>query len=232
MKRKNGSLKLSFLVLILAGCSGLTHRRNDAAIAKVRRVAVAGFASVQPAPALSVPKTNGKVEEMYAAFSETFAKRSHWQVLPAATMKSNPAYRAAWDRTMKGFQNKSLPRQKERKFTVDEIMDSDSIRILDTAGRSQLMKALGVDALVATDVDVMVNGGAVFGIGSLRPQARVSFKVYVAGANNFDWFEGDLLGEEATESVGSTGFFDADKLAVMGLVSAKTAFKKISRSAP
>jgi hypothetical protein len=165
--------------------------------------------------------------QMYESIIKAFADKTKWKVTASSVLKKNTGYQAAYDRTMKGFQNKYPVSSDQQKYTVDSIMDNDSLRILGVEGRNALMKALGVDALITAQVDVFLKGNTVMGIGSRYPQARLSFQLYTPNADRADWFEGNLEGEEAKVSVGKTAFFDEKILNEQALQSARTAFAKI-----
>jgi hypothetical protein len=142
-------------------------------------------------------------------------------------MVANPGYQKAYERTMKGWQNKMPPSKGEKRFAVEGIMDWDAPRILGPKGREQLIRDLGVDSIVVARVDVMLNGNSIMGIGSRRPQSRLSFQIYTPDQENAVWFDGAVDGEEAKESVGATQFFDEEALKRLAVRSAETAFQKV-----
>lgn len=223
---------LPFLMSLLA-CSGFQTRvKNEAALANVKKVAVTGFCVVQPKPPMKsggggIVSQSPESSQMYDSVVKAFSDKTKWKVSPPSLMKKNPGYVAAYDRTMKGFQNKYPVSSDQQKYTVESIMDNDSLRILGVEGRNALMKALGVDALITAQVDVFLKGNTVMGIGSRYPQARLSFQLYTPNADRADWFEGNLEGEEAKVSVGKTAFIDEKILNEQALLSARSAFNKI-----
>lgn len=227
-----GSLRFAigvFLLIGFVGCSGLTHKRNEAVLAKVRKIAVAGFTVREPAPPGGMLDEHSMklIEEMHLNLIKAFAKQMAWQVVPASPMKKNPGYQVAYNKTMKGFQNKMPASQNQRKISVDEIMDNDSLRILGSGGRTQLMKALAVDALVTAEVTVILSGTSVMGIGNLYPKARLSFQLYSPNADTPDWFEGNLEGQESKKSLGVTAFVDVEEMNRLALESTRSAYAKI-----
>jgi len=226
--KRNWQVTLALLPLALwSGCAGLTHHKDEAALSQVKKVAVVGFAVNEPAPPINLnTKDPIEIDQMYVGLVKAFEKQG-WKSLPPATIRANAGYKAAYESTMKGFQNKYPPGQKQRRLLAGEIMDNDSLRILDVSGRDVLMKALGVDALVTAQVDVILTGTAVLGIGAQYPFARLSFWLYTRGKNSPDWFEGGLDGETAKESVGATAFIDVDLMHRLALKSAQTAYSKI-----
>lgn len=109
-------------------------------------------------------------------------------------------------------------------------MDNESLRVMGTEGRDNLMKALGVDALVTAQIDVLLSGTTVLGIGSMYPYANLQFQVYTRGKSTADWFEGAIEGEKAEKSIGSTALtLDVELMNRLALESARTAFAKIQK---
>ncbi len=233
------------LTLGLTGCGTIKTRERDAAqVDKVKKVAVVSFSVTQPASAkigidLSsgksgataggsmIPQNSPHADEMYLEFSQSLAKNLGWKVMDARQMKANAGYKAAYEKTMKGWQNKMGPNKGDKQFDVSEIMDQDCLRILDFKGREELLTALGVDAIIGGRVQVILNGTTVMGVGSRYPQSKVAFFVYAKGHEKPIWWEGGVDGEEAKESVGKTGFIDEALLSQLAVKSAKTAYQKI-----
>lgn len=234
--------------LLVSGCAMLkTHDKDEVAVARIKTVALVGFTVVQPAPAevgvglLSgkvtaeqggslIPQNSVEVDEMYQELAKAFGRNVRWKVLPLAKLKSHPGYRAAFDRTMKGWQNKMPVPAGKQQYLVDGVMDNDGLRILGESGRAELMKALGVDAIITSKIDVMLKGTTVMGIGGRHPRSRLSFQVFSAASANPVWFEGAVDGEPAERSVGATGFFDEKLMKELSLVSARKAFQKIGKT--
>jgi len=247
MKTPRISILVSVIVFsVFCGCASLTHHRNEARLAKVRKIAVVGFSVVQPAPASIgfnlnrgqlermeggdfIPKRGESINEMYDSLAASFAGNVAWQVVPASLMKRNTAFQHAFERTMKGWQNKMPVGSGRQQFLVDGIMDNEGLRILGKSGRNELLTGLGVDGLVTAQVDVFLNGTAILGVGNRYPQARVSFRLYTQDSDSPDWFEGNLQGEIAKSSVGATAFFDEAMLNKLALESARTAFAQIGK---
>jgi hypothetical protein len=231
------------LLTALVGCSGLSHRKDEAAVSHVKRVAVVAMSVYEPASAgiglnlnsgklhgtaggSLIPQTDAHVDTMYTEFGKAFEKNLGWQVMGRDQMTGNKGYIIAYDRTMKGFQNKMPPGEGMKQFNVTKVMDFDGPRILDFAGREALIQALKVDAIIVGRMQVFLSGTTVMGIGSRHPQTQVMFNMYSKGVEQPIWFEGNLQGDEM-ESVGKTGFIDEKLLGELALKSAKTAFAKI-----
>lgn len=237
---------LPLLILPLASGCGLfkVREKNDVEVAKIHKAAVVAFSVLEPASAaVSLSLSKGRteavaggsmitqhsdhIEDMYANMRTELSKNLHWEVLDEAPMITNAGYQTAYDKTMKGWQNKMPPGAGEKQFAVKDVMDFDSGRILGPEGRDALIQALGVDAIVVAHVDVQLSGTTVMGIGSRYPQSRVSFQVYARGQEKPVWFDGGVEGDVSQESVGATGFIDEDLLGRLAAKSAVTAFQKI-----
>ena len=235
-----------FSGFLFTGCAGLTHHKDEAALSQVKRVAIVGFTVQEPAPAtIGLNLNSGHVhgaaggslitqystdtDQMYSDLVKKFGRNTSWVVVSPSKMKQNPGYQKAYDDTMKGFHNRMPPGEGMNVYGVNGVMDNQSCRLLGADGRSALMKALKVDAIVTAQVDVLLSGTSIMGIGSRYPQSRLTFQVFTPNKDSADWFEGNLLGKESPTSVGSTAFFDVDTLNRLALASAKTAFDEIGK---
>jgi hypothetical protein len=233
------------VTVTLSGCGLFKVREKDeAAVGKIRKVAVVGFSAFEPAPSsLSLNVNTGRMEtapggaiipqysdstqEMYEGLRKALTQNMRWEVLEAARMISKPGYQTAYDKTMKGLQSKMPPTAGFQKFAVKDLMDSDSGRMLGVDGRDALIDGLEVDSIVVAQVDVTLTGSTVIGMGPRHPQSKVSFQVYSRGAEKPVWFDGSIDGEATQESVGTTGPFDEKLLGQLAAQSAQTAFQKI-----
>lgn len=219
-----------FLLLGYAGCAGLTHHRNQAALVKIKKVAVVGFAVREPeAPGFTNPETKKEVEQMYSSLTKSFNKEMNWQVVPIGVMRQNAAYQTAYEKTMKGWQNKMPMNKGQKQLLVEGICDNDCLRILGKDGRAALIQGLGVDAVITAELDVTLSGTTVMGIGNRYPQTRLSFMLFTPGTNSPDWFEGNIQGEPSATSVGKTAFIDEALMNRLALESAHTAYAKIGK---
>ncbi len=239
------SLSLLSAILVLSGCGALKVRdKNPAEVSKIKSVAVVALSVVQPEPkSLSLNIGTGKteadsnggkfnqasdhVELIYTDLSTALKKNLKWKVVDRTTMVTNAGYKDAFEKTMKGWQNKMPPSANYIQYNPNSVMDFDSPRILGPEGREALMKALKVDAIVVAQVNVHLTGTSVMGIGKQYPQSVLNLRVFARGQENPVWFDGNIEGEESKESVGMTGLFDRDLLDKLGRQSAGTAFAKI-----
>lgn len=237
------STGLLLVCLLMSACAGMTRSKNEAKVGEVRKVAIVAVSVFQPAArkvslnlsggglqgsagGSMMTQTGAHVDSMFTELSNALRKNLKWNVMEKSAMVANPGYTQAYDKTMKGWQNKMPPPQGTYHYNVAQVMDFDGPRILDFKGREALMQALGVDAIVVTRMDVILKANTVMGIGSRRPQATLSFFVYGKGEEKPIWFEGQIMGDEM-ESVGKTAFIDENLLGDLALKSARTAFNKI-----
>jgi hypothetical protein len=238
---------LALGMVSLGVCASLSHSKDEASVQQVKRVAVVAFTAITPASAsigvsLSgggigataggsiIPKTDPMIEQMYVDLGKAFSHNLNWDVMSERSMLENSTYKADYDKTMKGWQNKMGPGRGQNQFNVADVMDSDGPRILDVSGRDELIQALGVDAIVVARVQVSLTGTTVAGIGSRHPQTSVAFWIYKKGQEKAIWFEGGIKGEETEESVGKTAFIDESLLNQLALKSAQSAYTKIGAS--
>lgn len=229
--------------LALSGCAGLTHQKDEAKVGQVRKAAIVAISVFEPAAAqvglnlgsgklegsaggTLIPQTDTHVDAMFTELSNSLRTNLKWNVMDKAAMVANSGYAQAYEKTMKGWQNKMPPGQGMKQFNVTQVMDFDGPRILDFKGREALIQSLGVDAIVVARLSVVLNANTVMGIGSRKPQTHMSFFVYGKGEEKPIWFEGQIKGEEM-QSVGKTAFIDEKLLGDLALKSAKTAFNKI-----
>jgi hypothetical protein len=239
---------LSFVILCLAvsGCGSLKIRDvNSAELSGVKKAAVASFSFYQPhSRKVGLNLGTGRLEadterdllshqdeevtQTYNDMVKALASRMKWSVTALDDLRQNQSYQKAYDSKMKGWQNKAPPHNKH--YVVKNIMDSQSLRRMRQKERDNLMNELAVDAMLEMQVDVnFANSGVkVMGIGSRHPQSTVSFCLYKRGVEKPVWFEGRVLGDVATESVGKTAFFDEDQVTRLGRLSARSAFNKLN----
>jgi hypothetical protein len=230
---------------LVAGCGLLKTKDVDqASVDAVHKVAVVAYSADLPASAkiginLSGGGLEGKAggsmmaqsshetDEILASLQKSLGANMSWQITNVEAMTANDGYKTAYDKTMKGWQNKMPPNQGTNRFEVKNVMDFDSARILDVAGRDKLINDLGVDAIVAARVStVLKTGVAVMGIGARHPQTSVTIFVYKKGDAKPIWFQ-TFTGKESEQSVGSTGFTDEGATAKLALESATDAFAQI-----
>jgi hypothetical protein len=220
----------ALVLLAAAGCGGLTHRKDAAAVGQIKTVAIVGLDVVQPRSAVItaplVDVHSDHVVTIYDALAERLATKLGWTVVPRGDMIANDIYVADYDKTMKGFQNKMLPGDGYNQYAIDHVLDHDSPRILDTGGRDKLIDALRVDAIVVVQVRVEFTGMSIGGLGGRHPQAIVAFDVYTKGKEKSVWFD-SFQGKETEGSAGATPIFDESKMKDLVVETTKSAIAKM-----
>jgi hypothetical protein len=244
------TVRAVFSIVILASlcsCGSLVRKRDKDEVGKVTTAAVIAFSDIEPQAvdigmSLLTGQTRGKdgpsylaandphTDKMYANLVAGFGDGMKWKMLPLDQMRANPLYVQVYKSTMEGFQNKMPLPKGQKQFLVSNVMDWNGPRIMGPQARDELIRALGVDALIVVRVDVVLHGTSIMGIGSRHPQSNLSFQVYTLGHENPIWYDGRIQGEESQESVGNTGAFDPDMLKRLAVKSADTAFAKIASS--
>lgn len=234
---------LCWVALQTTACAVNQKQKDQDAVSKVKTAAFTSFAADFPAAnQLGFNLNSGKLgataggsmmsqqlpeaDELYEKIRTGFAKKMNWKVLTNQQMRFAPAYKDAYKSTMEGWQNKMPPGSGMNRYVVDGVMDFDSARILDKAGREKLMNDLRVDALIAVWSSTHLSGTSVMGIGSKKPQTTLHIAVYGRGSEQPIWREA-LQGEEIKESVGMTGYFDEKKLAKLVLQAADGAIERL-----
>lgn len=219
---------LSFLIgisIFFTSCSSLVRGRDEIATKHIKKAALAGFTVQQPTPKGQRSPENSN--EMYSKLRNAFKKKTGWNILEEGTLSQNAAYVRAYDKTMKGFQNKMPPPQGISRVFASRIMDNDSLRVLGVDGRKQLMKDLNVDALITANIDVLLEGTTFAGFGARHVRSTISFQVFGKDSDSPVWYDGDVSGEQLKRSLTGTGFFDQGLLTEMAIESLETAFKKM-----
>ena len=181
------------LMFLLSACGSIQTRSQDSqALAQVHKVAVVAFSVLEPAPAQIglnlgsgkvegqqggsiIPASDATVDDMLAKLSAQFKTKMNWQVISPNDLVKKPGYKKAYEATMVGWHNKMPPGAGQTKMVVKNFMDFDSARILDVEGRNQLIRDLGVDAIVAAQVNVHLNANTVMGIGARHVESDVMF---------------------------------------------------------
>lgn len=234
-KKLTSLIVYSVLSASLVGCGSLKIRDvNQDEVAKVRRVALASFSFQQPQAAAVGGNDPNLIahpsDEVTAAMNDVAAslqRHLRWKVLPVDTMRGNATYKKFYEAKMKGWQSGKAP-PTGKLFVAPEVMDAQSIRRMSPSERDELITALGVDAIMETQVTVAFKAGvAVMGFGPRHPQANISLAMYKKGIDKPVWFEGRMVGDASEKSVGATGWFDENEVTRLGRLSAKNAFDKV-----
>ncbi len=245
---KTHLLKLSITLmgaLLITGCAGLTTKKVDQAqVKKIRKIAVVAYTANLPssrkiglngnsgklegsAGGSMITETSPETDRMYQAFIHSLGQTQKWTVLDAKTMIQNEGYKAAYKKTMDGWQNKMPAASGTTDYVVNSVMDWNGPRLLDFAGREKLIADLGVDAIALLRIDVSMEGFTVMGFGSHKPAANAHLQIFSKGNKDHVWFD-TLKGPESEESVGITAFIDEQKTREYSLISAQTAYTKMN----
>lgn len=244
MYKKLMSLTLLSTGALLSSCGSLKVRdKNASEVSSIKTVALINLDVTEPRPkelALNLGSGNvegdsamgmsqqksAHVERLYNELQRALAINLKWKVIDKNTMTSNPGFKAAYEKTMKGWQNKMLAGAGSVQFTTKDALDYDSPRILDFEGREKLIRDLKVDAIVAAKVHVSLGGTSIMGFGPRKPVSVLSFAVYKKGIEKPVWFDGNVKGKEGA-SVGATALWSVEKLQNEAVESAIDAFSRI-----
>lgn len=244
MNKKLLSLTLLSGVSLLTSCGSLKVRdKNASELGSIKTVALINLDVTEPRPkelALNLGSGNvegdramgmsqqksAHVERLYNELQRAIAINLKWKVIDKGTMTSNPGFKAAYEKTMKGWQNKMPAGAGSVQFTTKDTLDYDSPRILDFAGREKLIQDLKVDAIIAAKVHVSLAGTSIMGFGPRKPFSVLSFAVYKKGIEKPVWFDGNVEGKKGA-SVGATALWSVEKLQNEAVESAIDAFSRI-----
>ena len=233
------------LTTLLTSCGSLKVRdKQEKDVATIKTLALVAMNTVEPVPAeIGLNLGSGKAEgmrgmgefqgkgehadAMYLELQKAITKKLRWKTLSKNQMISNAGYKAAYEKTMKGWQNKMPPGEGRAQIVVKDVMDWDSIRILGQKGRDQLIQDLKVDAIMVAMVTVSLGGTSIMGFGPRKPSSLFSFQIYKRGVAEPIWFDGNIKGKEMP-SVGGTAIWSRSKLQKYALESATDAFSKIN----
>lgn len=227
-------LVLCALAFGLSACGSIKVRDvNQEEMKNVQKVAVASFSFTQPHSTLTsnqvnIGEDNDEAEASLKDIAGTLAKTMKWKMLPLDEMRGNAAYQATYEKKMKGWQMGKVPGN-ARLLIAKGVMDAQSLIRMKPPERDQLMSALGVDAMMEVAVNVVFanKGVAIAGIGDRYPQAYINLWMYKRGVEKPVWFDGRVVGDASSSSVGKTGFFNELEVTRLGRQSAQNAFSKI-----
>jgi len=244
MNKKLLSLTVLCGASLLTSCGSLKVRdKNASELSSIKSVALINMDVTEPRPKeLSLNLGSGNVEgdaamgsfqqkaphveKLYYDFHRALKAEMNWKVLDKNTMMANAGFKAAYEKAMKGWQNKMPPGQGMAQFVTKDLLDYDSVRILGFEGREKLIRDLNVDAIVAAKIYVSLGGTSIMGFGPRKPRSILSFTVFKKGVEKPVWFDGNVEGREG-QSVGATGLWSVEKLQNEAVQSAIDAFARI-----
>src|SRR5688572_925796 len=141
MKNLIFNLGLLTLSASLSSCGSLKIRdKNAAETASIKNVALINMDVIEPRPKeLSLNLGSGNVEGdramgmtqqksaqvdgLYNSFARALAVNLKWKVVDKNTMTSNPGFKEAYEKTMKGWQNKMPAGEGTAQFTTKDVLD-------------------------------------------------------------------------------------------------------------
>lgn len=242
---KKTGVGAALLAIALCSCSTMTLSKPD--VEQVKRVAVIGFSVEQQQPntgervltKLFGPKDDGisslkpakparesaHAGQMLEDLEDVLRKQMHWQVVDSRTLSKNATYRGRWTARTQGLQPRPLvPGDNWDIFVAPGVVESFLLENLTLAERQDLMKKLGVDAVVVAKVRVdLVNRGISLG-GELAPKSKLHFRLFTSKQEDPIWNDLNADGPESKAGVEhSLGFADPKALNPLALESVRGA---------
>jgi hypothetical protein len=225
MKSNRVCLSVPFMLLVLAqavaGCASVQVR--PAPMAKVHKAAIVAFGwsvdlssesdknlSNSIGDAINTSKAIAALAEgvsavevaprnAYDAFGKKLDESVHWAVLPLQEVAANPAYQQLF----------VAKKQLGASPAITGIMHPLMAGRLTPAERKELLKGLGVDALLIADVKIKIGGTSGFamgGMGSITkyPQATLALAAYGAEDDEPMWQDKWATGDKSTTGITNT----------------------------
>ena len=214
-----------FILTITSGCASQYRKRDDEATKKVKRAAIIAFIDKEPASnKIGISLNSGKSstelggssfyqtgavpDAVYRDLAVAVKKATGWTIASHEDVTSNPLYADEAKKMMAPVKIFFLPKPGENWFTAKDIMVPKAAENLGREGRTKLLNALNVDAVIVAEVNTSVTGGfSMNGFGSRRPQSKFDMQVYQRDAAEPIWIEG-ATGPKSEESLGWVGFID------------------------
>jgi len=225
MKNSRICLSVPFVLLVfaqaIAGCASIQVR--PAPLANVHKAAIVAFAwsvdlssdsdkslsnsigsaintskaiadMAQGTEVLEQPARNG-----YDALGKKLDENVHWTVLPLQEVTANAVYQ----------QLNTATHQIGAEAAITGIMHPLQAGRLSPAQRKELLKGLGVDALLIADIKIKVGGTSGFamaGLGSITkyPQATIALTAYGEQDDEPMWQDKWAAGDKAKTGIANT----------------------------
>ena len=247
-KRLTLSLPLA-LALIVSGCSTLNVQKDQ--VAKVKTVAVVGFSIIQDVPVTPTISLafGSKDNSMSSGFNGALCEnRSHaqlieknltdhlakdmgWKLVDAVVVQKSPII----DQTLQWQHSNGRPLQmipsKTKCYTDENIPEAFAFERKSLEERRQVMKDLGVDAVIVAQVRVELENSSILSIvggAEYQPRSTLNFAVYNAEQEDPIWRDTWARGEpEEKGIVAWMGFTNNDKLTAKIVSSSQSAFDKL-----
>ncbi len=225
MKCSRVGLSVPFMLLAfaqaVAGCASVQVR--PAPLANVRKAAIVAFAwsvdlssdsdkqlsnsigdSINTSKAIAALAQGAAAAEQparsgYDALAKKLDENVHWAVLPLTEVTANTVYQ----------QQNSATHQVGAEAAITGIMHPLQAGRLSPAQRKDLLKGLGVDALLIADVKIKIGGTSGFamaGMGSITkyPQATIALTAYGAQDDEPMWQDKWAAGDKAKTGITNT----------------------------
>ncbi len=237
------------LALSLTACSTLNVQKDQ--VSNVKKVAIVGFGVTQEMPAnladVFKPKevstlenmkvkgisTDSRIDKMYDELAVKLTKEMNWMVLDRQVVATNPHYNKEFISETEGWQNRPLMGSQFDNFAATNIMDQWSFQRLDETRRRELIKKLGVDALVVVNMNIELEkgGGLMKLVGAVDyyPKARLMFQVYSTSSDKPIWQDTWAVGEATKTSVSNVMGVTTDRqrLDSLMIAAANDAYDKV-----
>jgi hypothetical protein len=225
MKSSRVCLSAPFMLLVfaqaVAGCASIQVR--PAPLANVHKAAIVGFGwsvdlssdadkklsssigdAINTSKAIATLAQGAEAVEQapkaaYDAFAKKLDENVHWTILPLQEVAGNPVLQQLMTTT----------KQLGDSSAITGIMHPFQAGRLSPAQRKELLKGLGVDALLIADVKIKIGGTSGFamaGMGSITkyPQATLALTAYGAQDDEPMWQDKWATGEKAKTGIANT----------------------------
>ncbi len=207
-------------LVFMTACSTLIVDKTRTAALK--RVAIVGFSVEQPRHkgleslfsggsrqddrwGSGLGTANPLADEMYAALEKQLGKEMKWKVTDRKQVAGHAFYQTFYDDKMKGFQSRPPSPSGVVYLAANGIVDAWPVEIADSSRRKEIMKKLGVDAIVVATVKIELEKGGglkmLVGAGDYFPKATVRFSVFDAKSEDPAWRDLAAVGEPVSEGV-------------------------------
>lgn len=166
---------INILFLSFAACS--TMQMQTDRIAGVKQVALTGFIVQEETPKgmelLSVGKKSGHeiatgsylgkdnpyAQQMYEHLREFLSKEMKWAIVDRSEIAKNADYKALYDQSTQGWQNRPPVPNNVESYSVPKITDGWNIQMMSPTDRKKLIQSLGVDAIAVATVRIHLKEG-------------------------------------------------------------------------
>jgi hypothetical protein len=240
-----------FAGLILLGACSTGPVVKPEALAKVKSVAITGFEVVQQQPAeleFSIGGSNSQIDnmpmsknpvaakhatEIYEVMRNALAKNLGWSVSQRQNLVKDAKYLSITKEQISGWRSLPPVGAKFDVFATDGIMDYWAWEKLSATKRSELIKALNLDAAIVLRARSTLKESAslkkLYGGGNFHPQVALEFKVYDQSGKEIIWSNQRLVGQPTSEKAGHfAGISKRDALDKLVIKAAQNTAQKLT----